>query len=174
MSRIHVWLAMIVVIAGIGLTGPTASAATPYCGIHWGSLDKVNPTMVASPFTAVRAGRHECFDRIVVDLAGPAAGYRVGYVPAVHEDGSGFEVPLRGGAYLQVVVLAPAYHVPANRREVVDVSGYRTLRQVAWANSFEGQTTLGVGVRARLPFRVFTLDGPGSGSRVVLDVAHQW
>ena len=174
MSRIHVWLAMIVVIAGIGLTGPTASAATPYCGIHWGSLDKVNPTMVASPFTAVRAGRHECFDRIVVDLAGPAAGYRVGYVPTVHEDGSGFEIPLRGGAYLQVVVLAPAYYAPANRHEVVDVSGYRTLRQVAWANSFEGQTTLGVGVRARLPFRVFTLDGPGSGSRVVLDVAHQW
>jgi len=82
-------------------------------------------------------------------------------------------VPLRGGAYLQVVVLAPAYWAPANRGEVVDVTGYRTLRQVAWANSFEGQTTIGVGVRARLPFRVFTLDGP-NGSRVVLDVAHQW
>ncbi|MCK8673739.1 hypothetical protein M1M07_21860 [Rhodococcus sp. HM1] len=173
MRRIHVWLAMLALIAGIGLISPTASAATPYCGIYWGSQDKSNPTMVTSPVTAVRSGRHECFDRIVVDLAGPAAGYRVGYVPAVYEDGSGFFVPLRGGAYLQVVVLAPAYWAPANRGEVVDVTGYRTLRQVAWANSFEGQTTLGVGVRARLPFRVFTLDGP-NGSRVVLDVAHQW
>ena len=54
------------------------------------------------------------------------------------------------------------------------MSGYRTLRQVAWAGSFEGQTSLGVGVRARLPFRVTVLDGPGTGSRVVLDVAHRW
>lgn len=174
MKKIRVWFAMFALIAGIGLISPTASAATPYCGIHWGSQDRSNPTMVTSPFTAVRSGQHQCFDRIVVDLAGPAAGYRVGYVPAVYEDGSGFPVPLRGSAYLQVVILAPAYDVPANRSEVVDVTGYRTLRQVAWANSFEGQTTLGVGVRGRLPFRVFTLDGPGGNSRVVVDVAHLW
>jgi hypothetical protein len=29
-------------------------------------------------------------------------------------------------------------------------------------------------VRARLPFRVFTLAGQGEGSRLVIDVAHQW
>jgi hypothetical protein len=33
---------------------------------------------------------------------------------------------------------------------------------------------VGLGVRARLPFRVFKLDGPGEGSRLVIDVAHQW
>ncbi len=32
----------------------------------------------------------------------------------------------------------------------------------------------GVGVRARLPFRMFSLAGPGTGSRIVLDVAHRW
>ncbi len=42
------------------------------------------------------------------------------------------------------------------------------------ASSLEGQTTIGVGVRARLPFRTFVLDGPGSNSRVVIDVAHRW
>jgi hypothetical protein len=67
----------------------------------------------------------------------------------------------------------PTY-TPANRTELVNVSGYRTFRQVAWGGSFEGQTTIGLGVRARLPFRVFTLDGPGSGSRIVIDVAHRW
>jgi hypothetical protein len=51
----------------------------------------------------------------------------------------------------------------------VNVSGYRTFRQVAWAGSFEGVTTVGLGTRARLPFRVFTLPG-----RVVVDVAHRW
>jgi len=25
-----------------------------------------------------------------------------------------------------------------------------------------------------LPFKVYTLDGPGSGSRLVVDVAHYW
>jgi hypothetical protein len=58
--------------------------------------------------------------------------------------------------------------------EICDVSRFRTFRHVAWAGSFEGQTTLGLGVRARLPFRVFLLDGPGSGSRMVVDVAHRW
>ena len=58
--------------------------------------------------------------------------------------------------------------------ELLDPAGYRTFRHVAWAGSFEGQSTLGLGVRARLPFRVFLLDGPGTGSRMVVDVAHRW
>jgi hypothetical protein len=45
---------------------------------------------------------------------------------------------------------------------------------ITWAGSFEGYTTIGLGVRARLPFRVLVLDGPVAGSRIVVDVAHQW
>ena len=44
------------------------------------------------------------------------------------------------------------YH-PANGNELVDVAGFRTLRQLVYGGSFEGYTTIGVGVRARLPFR---------------------
>jgi hypothetical protein len=124
--------------------------------------------------TGVRAGRHACFDRVVVDLAGaPGAGYAVRYVPEVLRDGSGFPVPLRGGAFLQVVVRGHGEGLP-DRSELVGTGGFATLRQVASAGAFEGQTTLGVGVRARLPFRVFTLAGPGTGGRLVLDVAHRW
>ena len=54
------------------------------------------------------------------------------------------------------------------------VRGFGTLRSVVHAGSFEGDTTFGVGTRARLPFRVFTLAGPGGHSRIVLDVAHRW
>ena len=54
------------------------------------------------------------------------------------------------------------------------MTGWTTFRQVAYAGSFEGQTSFGLGVRARLPFRVFTLAGPGAGSRIVVDVAHRW
>jgi len=56
----------------------------------------------------------------------------------------------------------------------VNVSGYTTFRQVAYDGSFEGLTSFGLGVRAKLPFRVFVLAGPGSGSRVVVDVAPRW
>jgi hypothetical protein len=134
--------------------------------------------MTPAEITDVRAGRHACFDRLVVDVAGNVAGaYDVRYVPAVVADGSGDIVPLRGGAFLNVLVRAPViatdsfFVSPGN---LVDTSGYRAFRQVGWGGSFEGQTTIGLGVRARLPFRVAVLPGPETGSRLVVDVAHRW
>jgi hypothetical protein len=161
-------------------TSSTVSTTTA-CPRGWGSLPEANSRMTQAPVTAVRTGRHACFDRLVVDIRGRAPGYAVRYVTNVYTDGAGQLVPLRGGAKLQIVVRAPAYDAagrptynPAKPRELSNVSGYSTFRQVAFAGTFEGQTTLGLGVRARLPFRVFTLAGPGSGSRLVIDVAHLW
>jgi hypothetical protein len=174
--------------AEVGTAG-ASTASTPYCGITWGSLTKSDPAMTTAPITNLRAGRHECFDRLVVDLGAPVAGtpaqhagYRVAYVSQVVQDGSGRPVPLAGGAFLSVVVHAPAYNVvtgsatyrPADPAHAVNVAGFSTFRQVAFAGSFEGYTTIGLGVRARLPFRVFLLAGPGTGSRLVVDVAHRW
>ncbi|MFI7483535.1 hypothetical protein ACH9EU_14105 [Kocuria sp. M1R5S2] len=183
MKKLLSWLAALVLATGSSLFVPAAVATgpTPYCGIVWGSLEKAEDTYTAGAVTNVRSGRHECFDRLVVDLDGDVAGYSVRYVPSVHQDGSGNLVPLRGGAFLSVVVNAPSYdedgnatYTPADQEELVYVTGYDTFRQVAWAGSFEGRTTLGLGVRARLPFRVFVLEGPCDGSRVVIDVAHRW
>jgi hypothetical protein len=171
--------AAVAVSTALTVAAPPASAA--YCGQVWGSTPKSVLTMSSATVTGVRAGRHACFDRLVVDLRGPVAGYSVAYVPQVRADGSGHVVPVRGGARLQVVVTAPSYDAdynltyrPTNRRELVRVSGFRTFRQVAWAGSFEGYTSFGLGVRARLPFRVFILPGPGDGSRLVIDVGHRW
>jgi hypothetical protein len=157
-----------------------APASAAYCGITWGSLAKTNATMVTGPITNVRSGRHTCYDRIVIDLGKDRPGYAVRYVTNVLAEGSGDVVPLRGGAKLEVVVRAPAYNTaghdtyhPANRRELTNVTGYRTFRQIAWAGSFEGQTTIGLGVRARLPFRVLRIDD-GATSRMIVDVAHAW
>ena len=163
--------------------GATAAQAHPRCPTGWGSLPETGAAQSAGSLKNVRAGRHACFDRLVVDVAAPAAaGYFVRYVPEVRTDGAGVPVPVRGGARLEVVVGAPSYDTatgalvyrPANGRELVRTAGFRTFRQVAYAGSFEGQTTIALGVRARLPFRVFVLPGPGTGSRVVLDVAHRW
>jgi hypothetical protein len=57
---------------------------------------------------------------------------------------------------------------------MVDVSGFRTFRQAYWGGTFEGTTVVGLGVRARLPFRVFSLPGKGDRTRFVVDVAHRW
>lgn len=186
-------LAALVMLGGVGpaataVPAPSAWAAGAgtSCGVQWGSLEKARSDhhVGDGTITDVRSGRHTCFDRVVVDVAGIAAGeigYRVRYVDTVTQPGSGLPVPLAGGARMQVDVTVPAYdssgrptYSPTERSAVVDVRGYDTLRQVAIAGSFEGQTTFGVGVRARLPMRVFVLDGPGRGSRLVIDVAHRW
>lgn len=173
-----------------GLTGAAAPATAstnpaPSCGVTWGSLPKSDQDMSRATVTNVRAGRHECFDRLVIDLSGHLEGYHVAYVDAVVQDGSGATVPLAGGAYLSVTATAPAHddsyrptYSPANRASLVNVTGFSTFRQVAWAGSFEGRTTIGLGVRARLPFRAFILDGgaggAAGGSRLIVDVAHRW
>jgi hypothetical protein len=162
--------------------GTSAATAAPYCGITWGSLPDTQ--RIASPgavLTGARAGEHPCFDRFVVDVRGDIRGYDVRYVPQVVQDGSGIPVTLRGAADLQVISMVNPYddtgtvtYDPALDSEAVYVAGFGTFRQVAFTGGFEGQSTFGLGVRARLPFRTFILDGPGDGSRLVVDVAHRW
>jgi hypothetical protein len=182
MKKLFIWLTALLAAAGLGLLVPgPASAATSYCGLEWGSLEKTDPAMSTASVTDVRTGQHYCFDRMVVYVNGPVAGYTVRYVPDIVQDGSGLPIPVRGGARLQVTVNAPSYddagnatYKPADTNELSDATGYQTFRQVVYAGSFEGYTSVGLGVRARLPFRVLTLEGPGSGSRLVVDVAHFW
>ena len=159
-------------------TLPAAPAAAAACSATWGSLDKSAGTLSSATITDLRAGRHACFDRLVVDLDGKVQGYWASYGAVIEP--SGERVPLRG-TDLHLEVFAPAHdgdyrptYSPADKREAVDVGGYRTFRQVAWVGTFEGQSTIGLGLRARLPYRVQIVDGPGTGSRLVLDVAHSW
>lgn len=173
-------ISAVALFASLLVGAPSAEAA--YCGIHWGSLAKSGgTTMTSAQITNVRAGRHTCYDRLVIDLNGKVKGYSVRYVPHVYTIASGHTIPLAGAADIEIIVRAPAYtlsgkptYVPRSRSNIVNVSGYTTFRQVAWGGSFEGVSLIGLGVRARLPFRVFTLAGPGTGSRLVIDVAHHW
>ncbi len=177
MKTLLKWIAVTATIAAMAVLAPSTAQAAPYCGITWGSLPKEASPGSTALLTDVRVGQHGCYDRLVLDMTGDVQGYSVRYVDQVVFDGSGALVPLRGGAKLEVIARAGA--IPTDsfflpNGELADVSQYRTFRHVAWAGSFEGQTTVGLGVRARLPFRVFILDGPGSGSRLVIDVAHRW
>ncbi|MFW5470753.1 AMIN-like domain-containing (lipo)protein [Knoellia sp. CPCC 206435] len=152
--------------------GASGASAAPYCGITWGSLAKSSSVSTSPAVTGLRAGRHACFDRLVIDHRGRASGYHVSYVSQITQDGSGFVVPVSGGAKLQVITHGTRY---APAPAMPNVSGYTTFRDVKWAGFHEGQSTVGLGVRARLPFRVFTINDTATGtSRLVVDVAHQW
>lgn len=182
-TKVMVAAAFIVAAGTAGVVPVAASSASAapasYCGITWGSQTKTAPTTTTVPvLTNIRAGRHNCFDRLVFDVrGGNVTGYWVQYKTVIAETANGHIVPLRGGAKLSVTVHTPAYDSmgrPTYRyanggSELVNVNGYRTFRQVAWAGAFEGESSVGLGVRARLPFRVFTLPG-----HLVVDVAHAW
>ncbi len=162
-------------------SAPAAAHTAPSCGITWGSLARDGGTFSRHALNDVRTGRHQCFDRVVFDFSGPTDGFRVEYVPEVRTDGEGQRLSVAGGTVLRVILHASVFdqlgHLHYDRRvgdHVANVAGYKTLRDVVYGGCFEGQTTFGVGVRARLPFRVFSLAGPGTGGRIVLDVAHRW
>jgi hypothetical protein len=169
-------------VAVPALAGPsTTTATTVACPTGWGSLPEASDIRGPGQLTNVRTGQHACFDRVVFDVKGNPSWFLVRYVNDVYTVGEGKLVPLRGGAKLEVILSVPAYddeyrstYNPANYNELTNVAGYRTFRQLAEAGSFEGETTIGVGVRARLPFRVFTIAGQDSTSRIVVDVAHSW
>ena len=156
-------LAITALAAGAVVTPGPADATT--CSVTWGSLNKASSATAHSTLTGLRTGQHACYDRLVLDLTASSIGYRVRYVSAVRDQGRGAVVPLRGGAFLQVDTYAMADRRPARP----GVTGYRTFRQVGWGGSFEGYSTVGLGVRARLPFRVFR-----NGTDLVVDVAHAW
>ena len=172
---------------------PAAPAETPSCGDqqHWTTEPQVTatPPLVAQLYLT-RVGRHDCYDRIVFDVDGivegpDVVGYGVSYVTGeVTSDPRGEPVPTRGDAALQIVVRAPSEdrdgHQPWRARPQVgddlvpadQMRDWGTFTQVTLAGSFEGQSTIAVGLAARLPFRVGAFED-GAVSHVYVDVAHE-
>ena len=165
-------------IATQPVPGPPSAAP---CSSDWGSEAKTVAEPGRAPLVAVRTAGDECADQVEFELAGPAVGYAVSYVDQVTQDGSGEPVAVAGGARLQVQLNHPSYDEAGQAtysgvvgRPLASVSGYRTLQSVVFAGSFEGYSTFGVGVRARLPFRVSIVDGAQPRSRLVLEIAPAW
>ena len=168
--------AALVTSASAGTAEPSEACQTP-----WTTGADTAATQNPSPLVAVRTGVHPCFDRVVFQIAGSVgAGWDVRYVNVVHAEGSGNALPVPGGARLEVHLRHPAHDAQGKSTFTVpvggsaaNVAGYPVLRSVVFGGSFEGYTTLGVGTRATLPFRVFAVPGPGADTRIVLDVARR-
>ncbi|MEU1166564.1 hypothetical protein ABZ372_41860 [Streptomyces sp. NPDC005921] len=153
-------------LAGGGLLAGTvpavAAPAAVDCAVTWGSLAKTGDSTASRRLTDVRTGQHECYDRLVFDAQGTSAdpiGYTVRYVDVLHQDPSDAVIPIKGGAILEISLFAPRYDpatgTPYPPLPSVDVTGYRTFREFKITGGSEGYTQAGLGVRARLPFRVF-------------------
>ena len=180
-------LSAAITIPAVVYSAPANATSITCPVVYWGSLPKdVRGSGPTESIFDVRTGQHTCFDRLVVDIGGSGpVGYQVKYVDNVYTEGQGSIVALAGGAKLQIIARAPNYDIDTgqitytpsdqwNSYHLTDLTGYRTFRQLAFAGSFEGQTTFGLGLRARLPMRAFVLSGPDDGQRLVIDVAHSW
>jgi hypothetical protein len=156
---------------------PQGVIAAPYCGITWGSARKRAGTLRTPQLVKVVTSRNTCWDRTVFEFDGAVNGYDVLYSTTVATEGEGLNLApyVAGAAKLAVSLRAPAWDYPrATGDHAANVVRYRTLRDVMYGGSFEGYTTFAVGVRAKLPFRVFVAAGPGTHSRIIIDVAHLW
>jgi hypothetical protein len=152
---------------GSATTAPAAANDQPKTAESEGPIGSI---------VAIRVGKQEGFDRLVIELNAPGAGYDIRYVENVLTDGKGDLVPLKGDAKLRIVVRAPNHDENARVTYQaksgeplpnVNVTDFNIFRDAKWAGSFEGQSTIGLGVRTQLPFNVFKLTNP---SRIVVDV----
>ena len=124
---------------------------------------------------AVRAARHEGYDRVVFEFGNVLPGYRVGYVARpVLADGSGQEVAVDGAHVVQVVFenaldadlsqeSAPRTYTGPDRLR----PGTPEVVELVRTGGFEGRLTWVIGLRDRVDFRVTTLTSP---PRVVVDL----
>ncbi|MFG2989420.1 hypothetical protein ACGFZK_09040 [Streptomyces sp. NPDC048257] len=173
----------VTIAAAAPTTAAAAGAVEPamQCPIGWDSPAEGRSTGQVPELRGIRSGEHPCYDRLVFDVPGSSSanpvGYQVRYADALLQDASGDPLPVRGGAVLEVMVDSPAYDrqtmaptIPGRSGQPlpgVDVTGYRTFRDAVFGASSEGRTQIGLGLRARLPYRVLQLD-----DRLVVDVAH--
>ena len=128
--------------------------------------------------TAVRAARHEGFDRVVFEFRNGTPGWDVRYVDKpVLADASGEEVPV-AGQYVLRVRMEPASAVdlnaPGGNRVEETYTGPRRftpatpeIAEVVDLGDFEAVLTWAVGLQDHVDFRAFTLASP---PRLVIDV----
>lgn len=155
----------------------TAVACTPF--------GATEPATAADPLAlstltgaAMRVGRHDCYERFVLEMAGSGQdpGWTVRYADPITGQGSGLPVDLLGGADLEILVGVwtvndfegrPEEWPPLSGPDVIVTDGYAALREARMLYGFEGTTQVGLGVDRRRPFRVSLLADP---PRLVVDV----
>ena len=165
------------VAAMLGSVGPaTAAAATPYCGLAWGSLPKVNDALSPAALADVRTGQHGCYDRVVFEF-GPTAVGTYGLPPWSIAVANGFvgtsgrQVPVDGNAFLSVRFSNASTVDPATGKQTFTQTDIRPglplVRNVKLVEDFERVMIWGVGLERLGCAKVTELAGP---VRLVVDL----
>lgn len=167
-------LALVVAAAVIP---PTSVGAATRCGPigDTSPAEHEFPSLMSSLVGVdIRTGRHDCFERVVVEFGGTGSlpGYRVAYeADPILDSPRGEPVDIAGAATLVVAFGAwmpepdgagysgPREFVPDNVSNIVE------LEQL---ENFEGMSSWAIGLDAERPFAVSTLSDP---PRLVIDIA---
>jgi hypothetical protein len=125
----------------------------------------------------VSVGRHEGYDRVVLQFKDVLPGYRIEYVkPPLRQDGSGNVIKVSGKAFVTVrMEPASGFDLTKNEGELVytgprrisgEQAGTSVIREVVQISDFEAVLMWAVGLEERVDFRVTTLEDP---ARLVVD-----
>lgn len=168
-------------LPGATSRSPSAGAPATMVGPVWPIEPRTVAALPASAhpvagvpvLKAIRTGRQGTYERLTLEFTASFGAATVRYVPVVHEDPSDKVVPLKGTAFLTVVVhnavagYAATPITPYAGPSTV-TPGYPTLKQVSISGDFEAVLSFGVGLGRTAGFRVFRLRSP---ERLVVDVA---
>lgn len=117
---------------------------------------------------------HDCFDRVVIRIdTNQKVGFQVEYVDVVRTPGRGDSVELAGEADLLVTVEAWTVNTDGMNALNLQHTDWPIVEQVVQAGSFEGQTTVGIGLDHQVPFWARHLPTEDGKMRIVIDFASQ-
>lgn len=151
---------------------PGEAPATPGRPTGTAAVHTERPRGEPALVTGVRFGRHDTFDRVVIDFDGPTPGHTVRWVDALVQEGSGKPVDLRGRPCLAVLLTPADAHTDEGEPTWTGGAAPASLGNVTEAiraGDFEGRVLIGLAARSREAFRVTAYTRPG---RIVIDVAH--
>lgn len=154
---------------------PPALDGRPFLQPGEESVDQPWPAAGGELFApTVRAGVHEGFDRVVVDLTGSGdLGWRAAYTTDPRLDGSGEPSDIAGDSVLELWLTGMAYPEPGSDVYSEGIFGLDThtlgaVVEVQRTAPYEGMLQVFVGMQGEpRPYRVFLLQDP---MRLVVDV----
>ena len=159
---------------------PTTAAAEPSpspSSSFSGGTGRVEQESTGGPLSvvAVRAARHDGYDRVVFELASREAGapgWTVEYVDDPRRDGSGDRVEVKGDKTLVVLIRGTGYPFDTGVEEAERATvgaDLEAVEDVVLGSVFEGVYEAFIGVDSERPFSVFRLADP---ARLVVDIGH--
>ncbi|MBC6449319.1 AMIN-like domain-containing (lipo)protein [Actinokineospora xionganensis] len=129
---------------------------------------------MTTSLTGIRVGRHDTFDRVVLDFTGPAPTATYEAADELFADASGEIDWLTGATFVQLRAQPAAAHNDAGAPTYTGPRKFRTrelanVMAVSLNGDFEGIVSVGLGLRRAASVNVFSLTSP---TRLVVDVQH--